>query len=75
MIKHRKRNYNTLNLRMEQKKLTKKENDNEKSSTDQQRILRKLAKHQAKYRTNKTLKNEPWGNDFKLIIYFYYIAI
>lgn len=61
MIKHRKRNYNTLKLRMEQRKFNKVENQNGKPTTEQIRIQRKLTKYQNKYKTNKTLKNEPWG--------------
>lgn len=69
MIKHRKRNFNTLKLRMEQKKLEKVTNKEEKPTAEQLRITRKLTKHQSKYRSNKVLKTEPWGTIH--IVYFF----
>lgn len=60
LIKHRKRNYDAFRLKMnyrnaniEQLKL--------QSSPEQKRIERKLKKHRNKYISNKTIKNEPWG--------------
>lgn len=70
LIKNRKRNFNTLRLKMElqknngydQIKLIKLSNEQQK------RIERKLNKHRNKYVTNKQTKNEPWGKYIKVLL-------
>lgn len=62
MVKHRKRNYNALQVRLEQKTLEHAEKRLiVEPSSEQQRVERKLKKHMKKYLSNKTLKIEPWG--------------
>ncbi|XP_055381245.1 PHD finger protein 14 isoform X2 [Condylostylus longicornis] len=60
MIKHRKRNYNLMKLRMQQIRYEKEEHSNEKQTPEQIRIQRKLVKHQNKYKGHKETKNDPW---------------
>lgn len=62
MVKHRKRNYNALQVRLEQKTLEHAERRLiVEPSSDQQRVERKLKKHMKKYLSNKAIKIEPWG--------------
>ncbi|XP_058444735.1 PHD finger protein 14 [Malaya genurostris] len=60
LIKHRKRNYNAIRLKAEQRKLEQEAKKLEKPSPEQVRIERKLAKHRKKYITHKETKNPPW---------------
>ncbi|GAB0092811.1 PHD finger protein 14 [Sergentomyia squamirostris] len=60
LLKHRRRNYHTLRLRMEHRRLEVEQKRNEKPTAEQQRIERKLKKHKNKYLANKAIKNEPW---------------
>lgn len=62
MLKHRKRNYNALQVRLEQKTLEHEAKRMEVDpSAEQQRVERKLKKHKKKYLANKAVKVEPWG--------------
>lgn len=62
MLKHRKRNYNALQVRLEQKTLEHEAKRMEVDPTaEQQRVERKLKKHKKKYLANKAVKVEPWG--------------
>lgn len=62
MLKHRKRNYNALQVRLELKTLEHETKRMEKDpSAEQQRVERKLKKHKKKYVANKAIKVEPWG--------------
>lgn len=61
MVKHRKRNYNALQVRLQQKKLEHDQKRLEEASAEQQRVERKLKKHKKKYLANKAIKIEPWG--------------
>lgn len=62
LIKHRKRNYHALRVKMNYKSMSANQNNKlENSTTEQQRIERKLKKHRCKYVTNKRVKSEPWG--------------
>lgn len=61
LIKHRKRNFNGLRLKMNFRVQEQENKRLEKPSTEQLRIERKLKKHRTKYVTNKSIKSEPWG--------------
>lgn len=69
LIKHRKRNFNGLRLKMNHRLG---EQDAKKETVAQTnehlRIERKLKKHRNKYVTMKAVKQEPWG--MFLVIYF-----
>lgn len=69
LIKHRKRNYNALTLRMEQVWTQAALQRAEKPTAEQQRIERKLKKHKKKYLANKAIKSDPWGIYCKRISY------
>lgn len=66
LIKHRKRNFNGLRLKMNFRVHEQENRRLEKPSTEQLRIERKLKKHRIKYVTNKSIKSEPWGMVFLL---------
>lgn len=62
MLKNRKRNYNALQVRLEQKTLEHEAKRMEVEPTaEHQRVERKLKKHKKKYMANKAIKVEPWG--------------
>lgn len=61
LIKHRKRNFNALKMKMNFRKTNAEQKSLEESSPDQKRIERKLKKHRNKYVHNKMTKSEPWG--------------
>lgn len=69
LIKHRKRNFNGLRLKMNFRVHEQENKRLEKPSTEQLRIERKLKKHRIKYVTNKSIKSEPWGkfNGFSIV--------
>ncbi|XP_055630317.1 PHD finger protein 14 [Toxorhynchites rutilus septentrionalis] len=60
LIKHRKRNYNGIKLKAQNRKLEQVAKRLEKPSPEQVRIERKLAKHRKKYVNLKETKNPPW---------------
>ncbi|XP_055680624.1 PHD finger protein 14 isoform X2 [Lutzomyia longipalpis] len=60
LLKHRRRNFHALRLRMEQRRLENEQKKTEKPTPEQQRIERKLKKHKNKYIANKAIKMEPW---------------
>ncbi|KAJ6637762.1 PHD finger protein 14 [Pseudolycoriella hygida] len=60
LIKHRKRNYNGLKLKLAHRIMEQEQKKLEKPTSEQQRIERKLKKHRNKYVSNKTIKNDPW---------------
>lgn len=60
LIKHRKRNYNAIKLKAQNRKLEQEASKLEKPSPEQVRIERKLAKHRKKYVAHKETKNPPW---------------
>ncbi|XP_055716275.1 PHD finger protein 14 isoform X1 [Phlebotomus papatasi] len=60
LLKHRRRNFHALRLRMEHRKLENEQKRSEKPTPEQQRIERKLKKHKNKYLANKAIKMEPW---------------
>lgn len=62
LIKHRKRNYDAFRLKMNYRNANI-EQLKQQSSPEQKRIERKLKKHRNKYISNKTIKNEPWGEN------------
>lgn len=64
LVKHRKRNYNTLLVQMKHHQSELEAAKNEKPTPEQERIERKLKKHRNKYTTNKLNRVEPWG-EFK----------
>lgn len=61
LIKHRKRNFNGLRLKIDHRLHEQENKKLEKPSNEQQRIERKLKKHRTKYVCNKAIKTEPWG--------------
>lgn len=61
LIKHRKRNYNALRMKMSYRIANIEQFKLHNTSLEQKRIERKLKKHRNKYISNKTIKNEPWG--------------
>lgn len=61
LIKHRKRNYNTLLVQMKHHQSELELIKNEKPTPEQERIERKLKKHRNKYTMNKLSRVEPWG--------------
>lgn len=67
LIKHRKRNYNGLRLKMNHRLVEQQEMKvvgvEGKSGNDQLRIERKLKKHRTKYVLVKATKQEPWGEE------------
>lgn len=81
LIKHRKRNYNALLVQMKRHQLDLELKKNEKPTTEEERIERKLKKHRIKYTTNKTTRIEPWGelqsfqSIFKTNFYFFFVLV
>lgn len=61
LMKHRKRNYNALQMQMKRYETELEINKNEKPTPEQERIERKLKKHRIKYTSNKLSRAEPWG--------------
>lgn len=61
LIKHRKRNYDALRLKMSYRNANIAQLKLQNTSPEQKRIERKLKKHRNKYISNKSIKNEPWG--------------
>lgn len=61
LIKHRKRNYHGLRVKMEHRQAERQQKKAEKLSDGQKRIERKLKKHRNKYVTLRAVKSEPWG--------------
>lgn len=61
LIKHRKRNYDAFRLKMSYRNVNIEQLKLQNTSPEQKRIERKLKKHRNKYISNKTIKNEPWG--------------
>lgn len=61
LIKHRKRNYNGLRLKMNHRLAEQGQKLIVKSTAEQLRIERKLKKHRCKYVAMKAVKQEPWG--------------
>lgn len=61
LIKHRKRNYDALRLKMSYRNANNEQQKLSNASPEQKRIERKLKKHRNKYISNKSIKNEPWG--------------
>lgn len=61
LIKHRKRNFNALQMQMKRHETELELGKNEKPTLEQERIERKLKKHRNKYTTNKLTRVEPWG--------------
>lgn len=64
-IKRRKRNFFALKVKMEYRNANADQRKMEASSSEQQRIERKLKKHRNKYISTKTMKSEPWGESKK----------
>ncbi|XP_053674629.1 PHD finger protein 14 [Anopheles nili] len=62
LIKHRKRNYNTIKMRAAHRQLeeAQREANKTKPSSEQIRIERKLTKHRKRYLINKEIRNPPW---------------
>ncbi|XP_059615113.1 PHD finger protein 14 isoform X2 [Phlebotomus argentipes] len=60
LLKHRRRNFHAMRLRMEHRRLETEQKRAEKPTPEQQRIDRKLKKHKNKYLANKAIKTEPW---------------
>ncbi|XP_055525777.1 PHD finger protein 14 [Wyeomyia smithii] len=60
LIKHRKRNYNAIRLKAQNRKLEQEASKLEKPTPEQVRIERKLAKYRKKYIAHKQTKNPPW---------------
>lgn len=61
LIKHRKRNFNGLQLKLDHRLNEQVNKKMEQPSVAHQRIERKLKKHRNKYISNKQIKSEPWG--------------
>ncbi|EAA06781.5 AGAP000754-PA [Anopheles gambiae str. PEST] len=60
LIKHRKRNYNTIRMRAVQRQVEEEGRRQQKPTAEQVRIERKLTKHRRRYVANKETKNPPW---------------
>uniref|UniRef100_A0A182XEL8 PHD finger protein 14 n=1 Tax=Anopheles quadriannulatus TaxID=34691 RepID=A0A182XEL8_ANOQN len=60
LIKHRKRNYNTIRMRAVQRQMEEEGRRQQKPTAEQVRIERKLTKHRRRYVANKETKNPPW---------------
>lgn len=74
LIKHRKRNYNGLRLKMNHRLVEQEQKIVVvKSTSEQLRIERKLKKHRNKYVVMKTNKQEPWGEIFCVFFFIYKI--
>jgi hypothetical protein len=61
LIKHRKKNYNTLVMQMKRHEFEMERTQGEKLSEGQERIERKLKNQRIKYATHKISRPEPWG--------------
>lgn len=61
LIKHRKRNYHGLRVKMEHRQFERGQKKTDKPTDGQKRIERKLKKHRNKYVSVRTVKSEPWG--------------
>uniref|UniRef100_A0A182K5S6 PHD finger protein 14 n=1 Tax=Anopheles christyi TaxID=43041 RepID=A0A182K5S6_9DIPT len=60
LIKHRKRNYNTIKMRAVHRQLEEESRRQLKPTAEQVRIERKLTKHRRRYVAHKETKNPPW---------------